>query len=295
MASDTPLGVTVPDHTVPRLSVVIPTRDRHTALAACLTLLAPGAQTLDAANYEVVVADDGNAAATRPFLSEQFPWVRHVDGPGRGPAANRNAGARGSRGEWFVFADDDTQPGREWLAAIVDASAGVDVVEGRTTCLAGVRSPREHAPVNETGGWWWSCNLAVRRDVFARLGGFDERFRVAHMEDVDLRERARKLGVTSRFAPHATVDHPPRRERWGTGWAPVHQAELVFAELHRRPLALVRALTSTARVRARSVARAPVSRDGISAAVSALVELVYVVWKWGDWKANARAVAMTPR
>lgn len=279
----------------PRLSVVVPTRDRYATLVPCLRQLAAGAQTLSPDNYQVIVADDGNADATRAMLAVEFPDVVVVPGPRRGPAANRNAGAKAAGGEWLVFTDDDTLPDARWLEEIVAASDGVEVVEGRTTCSAGLRSPREHAPVNETGGWWWSCNIAVRRDIFERLAGFDERYEIPHMEDVDFRERARANGIRSRFAPRAVVDHPPRRERWGTAWGPVHRAELVHAAIHQRPVGLFRAAFTIARVRARSVARAPLSADGLSAAVSALIELVHVALRWRSWKSDARAVAALPR
>jgi GT2 family glycosyltransferase len=279
----------------PRLSVVIPTRNRHATLVPCLRRLAAGSQTLGADDYEVIVADDGNADATRVMLAVEFPDVIVVAGPRRGPASNRNAGAKAAEGEWLVFTDDDTLPDPRWLEEIVAASEGVEVVEGRTTCAAGLRSPREHAPINETGGWWWSCNISFRRDVFDRLGGFDERYEIPHMEDPDLRERARANGIRSRFAPLAVVDHPPRRERWGTEWAPVHRAELLFGAIHHRQPGFLRTMFTIARVRARSVARAPLSADGISATFSALVELAHLALRWQSWKSEARAVAATSR
>ncbi len=155
--------------------MVVPTRDRPEALAICLQQLAPGAQSLDAARYEVIVTDDGTSDTTRALLTSRFAWARYVAGPRRGPAANRNAGARAASGEWIAFTDDDTYPDRDWLRSLVAAMDGVDAVEGRTTCRDGVRSPREHAPVNDSGSRWWSCNLAMRRSAFDALGGFDAR------------------------------------------------------------------------------------------------------------------------
>lgn len=272
-----------------KLSVVIPTRNRLEALVACLRLLE--AQTFPRGDYEIIVTDDGDAAKTGAALAAEFPGVRVVAGPGRGPASNRNAGAQFASGEWVVFTDDDTLPDRGWLSAISAASAGVDVVEGRTVCNAGLHSPRDHAPINETGGWWWSCNIAFRHEAFDRLGGFDERFRIPHMEDVDLRERARAAGLAWRFAANAVVDHPPRRERWGTAWGPIHRAELLYAAIHRQPPRLVRTLVNTARVRLRSISRAPFSVDGMSAAVSTVVELAHTLLRWSAWKAEARMAA----
>jgi GT2 family glycosyltransferase len=77
----------------PEFSVVIPTYGRPDALAACLEQLVPGAQTFSGA-YEVIVTDDAPAPGASAKLANRFPAVRWTEGPHRGPAANRNHGAR---------------------------------------------------------------------------------------------------------------------------------------------------------------------------------------------------------
>jgi GT2 family glycosyltransferase len=273
----------------PRISVVIPTRHRPASLASCLERLAPGTQTLDAAEYEVVVADDGDTGDTRALLERSFPWAKHTAGPRRGPAANRNTGVRASRSEWIAFTDDDTLPDADWLERLLAASAGVDAVEGCTVCRIGLRSPREHSPINDKGGRWWTSNLAMRRTAFDGIGGFDERFVVPHMEDADLRERAFAANVPWRFAPLAIVDHPPRRERWGYATARWHHAHMLYAAIHHQPHTFVRSLRAVVRVRLRSIARAPLSADGVSAAASAAVEIGTMFVCWNRWRREVRA------
>ena len=80
------------------ISVVIPTRHRNDPLAECLARLAPGVQTLAADRYEVIVTDDGSAETSADVVRQRFPWARWAAGPRRGPAANRNNGARQARG-----------------------------------------------------------------------------------------------------------------------------------------------------------------------------------------------------
>jgi GT2 family glycosyltransferase len=278
-----------------RVSVVIPTRHRLESLAACLQRLAPGAQTLDAAQYEVVVADDGDTNDTRALLEHSFPWAKWTAGPRRGPASNRNTGVRASRGEWIAFTDDDTLPDRDWLERLLAASNAVQAVEGRTICRIGVRSPREHAPVNESGGCWWTSNLAIRRDAFDAIGAFDERFTVPHMEDADLRERAFAANLSWRFAPQAIVDHPPRRERWGADTAPWHRAHMLYAAIHNQPHTLIRSLRAVVHGRLRAIARAPVSADGLSAATSAVVEISVMVLSWNSWRRQVHAIMAASR
>ena len=274
----------------PRVSVVIPTRQRLATLASCLERLAPGVQTLDAKQYEVVVTDDGDTGDTHALLDRTFPWARYSAGPRRGPAANRNAGVRATRGEWIAFTDDDTLPDPDWLEQLLAASEGVRAVEGRTVCRIGLRSPREHAPINEAGGRWWTSNLAMRRDALDAVGGFDERFTVPHMEDADLRERAFAANVAWRFAPGAVVDHPPRLERWGTDTAPWHRAHMLYAAIHHEPHTLARNLRAVLRGRLRAIGRAPLSADGVSAAASAVVEVGMMIVCWGSWKREVGAI-----
>ncbi len=219
----------------PDWSVIVPTRDRRRELEACLARLAPGAQTLEPARYEVIVTDDGDFETTDVWLRVSCPWARHVRGPRRGPAANRNTGARAAHGSWLAFADDDIVPSTGWLAAFAAAAVHGDVLEGQTTCEAGLSSPRYHAPENRTGGALWSCNFAVRRAPFAAIAGFDEGFAFAHMEDADLRERLRAAGHELTWVPDALVDHPPRRLPSGTRMGAFREAEVRFLYKHGAP------------------------------------------------------------
>lgn len=279
----------------PLFSVVIPTRDRNATLALCLDRLAPGAQTLPHDQYEVIVTDDSVHGAARELVTERYPWARWTAGPRRGPAANRNAGARIARGEWLAFTDDDCLPGREWLDAFSFARGekpdALDALEGRTTCRAGLNSPRQTAPVNLEGGVLWSCNFAIRRAGFEQLGGFDERYPYAHMEDADLRVRLLKAGYMIRFVPTAEIDHPPRPMAWGTKLARVHEASVLHMVLHGPVRGLPWYVANHTRARLSRIVREQKSVDTISALASLPVELTSIALQWRGWKLRARALA----
>jgi GT2 family glycosyltransferase len=200
------------------LSVVIPTCDRPVLLRACLLQLQASAQTYPRQNYTIIVSDDGRTSLARPALAAEFPNVTWVEGPRRGPAANRNTGAAAARGDVLVFLDDDClpQPGLLSAYAAAFADPALLAAEGR------IRGDRPHkrmdevAPLNETGGVFWSCNIGIRRDFYVKIGGFDERFPAAAMEDIELQKRILKLGVEILFLPEALVIHPLRFIRgWG--------------------------------------------------------------------------------
>lgn len=91
-------------------SVVVPACDRAELVRRRLDRLAPGAQDLDASRYEVVVADGRSRVSARAALMAMHPWARVVEGPRRGPAANRNAGAKAAHGGYLAFTEDDAIP-----------------------------------------------------------------------------------------------------------------------------------------------------------------------------------------
>jgi len=197
------------------ITVIIPTFQRPDSLARCLECI--GRQTLSREQFEVVVTDDSRDLATRDMIGEKFPWARWTQGPGRGPAANRNHGASQGEGDWIVFVDDDCEPAVGWLAAIA-AQRDVDVVEGKTVCPSERDTPFEERVENLRGGVFWTCNLAVRRFVFDRLGGFDEDFLEAGGEDMEFAWRIARDKLHTRFLPGALVVHPARNLTWKQLW-----------------------------------------------------------------------------
>jgi GT2 family glycosyltransferase len=183
----------------------------------------------------VLVTDDGTQPSAQGLIDSAYPRVQWVQGPQRGPAANRNNGTRHAQGEWLVFTDDDCLPEPGWLAAFADVlktNPEAQVLEGRTYVDRPRQSLAEVAPVNETGGYLWSCNFAVARHVFEQLGGFDERFPDAAMEDVDFRVRLIKAGYDFPFVPTAGVCHPWRIGSAAKEYKRNRRSTEIFLQLH---------------------------------------------------------------
>ncbi len=194
-----------------KLSVIVPTCNRPDELALCLRRLDPAAQSMAADQFEVIVTDDSPNQTTEHRVKAQFPWVRWVQGPRRGPAANRNNGARAAAHGLVVFCDDDCLPERGLLKAYADAFAAnptPSVLEGRTSAYGTKPNMFAECPSNENGGHLWSCNFAIQKNVFSGLGGFDERFPYAAMEDMEFALRLRLKGIVPVFVPDARILHP---------------------------------------------------------------------------------------
>jgi GT2 family glycosyltransferase len=198
------------------ISVIVPTCQRNDLLRRCLDRLAPGAQELAFDLYEVIVTDDGRTTTAAATLGADYPWAKWVEGPKRGPAANRNNGAKQALGQWLAFIDDDCLPERNWLSSIFTQaqSAGAEVLEGKTITPDNVDNPLLRGIENSHGGLYWSCNLSVRRQTFEELGGFDEDFLEAGGEDMEFAWRFRAKEIPARFCPEALVLHPARPLTW---------------------------------------------------------------------------------
>jgi GT2 family glycosyltransferase len=265
-----------------RFSVVIPTRNRDETLARCLTNLLKQREQIP---IQIVVTDDGGSASTRHMIASTFSGAQWTAGPQRGPAANRNHGATLATGDFIVFLDDDVEPDPDLLsgyrAAIVP---DVNVYEGRTTCLAGIHSPLEHAPANETGGWLWSCNMMVRRTFWQSFGGFDEEFPYPNMEDVAFRERLREAGERFVFVPGAAVDHPPRRQPGGRALARLHESQFIYHYKYvgAKP-SRGKFCAFLVRHRLRQILSCPPSRDSALALVSLATEVWHTATQWPAW------------
>ena len=222
----------------PQISVVVPTYKRPQLLKACVEKLLR--QTLPADGYEVVVADDGDSQATRALVEDMARQsavaLRYV--PVRekhGPSAARNTGWRSARAELIAFTDDDCLPDHDWLANGLRAlNNGADAVWGRIVMpVPAVPTDYEKDASNLAHAEFVTANCFCRRALLERVGGFDERFRLAWREDSDLFFNFLELGVAISHEPLALVVHPIRRASWGVSLS--QQRKVVFdALLYRK-------------------------------------------------------------
>lgn len=192
------------------ISVIIPTYHRNDLLAKCLDCLAPEVQVLPAAQYEVIVTDDGLQTTAEQMIRERYPWVKWVAGPRKGPGANRNNGAKYAQSDWLAFTDDDCLPEPTWLSAFAEATTGSALaLEGAIYPLGDPNQDLAECPINVTGGAFLSANIAVQRALFERIGGFDPNYPLALHEDTDLKLRL-SPSATIHFVPEARILHPVR-------------------------------------------------------------------------------------
>lgn len=206
-----------------KFSVIIPTYQRNEDLYLCLSCLDHYFEQDDpdrGFELEVLVSDDARDESLQAGLAEKYPWATYLPGPARGPAANRNHGAKHAQGDWLVFTDDDCQPQAGWIEEYASQiTEDTDVLEGKTISTRPFNQVLEEAPINESGNRLWSCNFAINRKLFWSLTGFDEFFTIAGGEDTDLQIRINSVPRNCKWVPNAIVCHPPRKRRRGLVFA----------------------------------------------------------------------------
>jgi len=239
-----------------KVSVVVPVRDGARTLPRCLAALAAQERSPD----EVVLVDngsrDGSGELARAFAARTpaLPLLV-VDEPRPGASVARNRGVAAAVGDVVAFTDADCEPAPGWLAAVTAAfGPGIAAVAGRVRpapprsaieAFAALYTLRTGDTAYDAtaftllGGGFPTANLAVRREVFDALGGFDEGVRI-YGEDYDLCARIYRLGQAIRYEPGAVVLHHHRTTlrgllRQSFGFGACH-AYLLRRHFHRKVL-----------------------------------------------------------
>lgn len=229
----------------PRVSVVVPTKDRRPYLRELLDALA--AQTL--VDHEVIVVDDASTDGSVEEVEADARAGRPVylvHSGGRGAVEARITGVGKASADLLAFTDDDCVPRPGWLAAGVAAlEAGADVVQGATRPHGAVQPLDRTISVDRHDGLYNTCNVFYRRAAFDAAGGFASAgatlgYRPGHAaeglgfgEDALLGWRVRRRGSAA-FAPDAVVEHqvfPPDpvdavRRAWMSGAFPALVREI---------------------------------------------------------------------
>lgn len=180
---------------------------------------------------EVIVSDNRGDEQVREFVSahpltERMP-VKWIDSSAKaGTPHARNAGTRAANHPLIAYCDQDDRVHPGWLTALADAAERYDLVGGpleRDTLNDPVVAKFRAVP-DPTGlpvlarflPITFGCNLAIRREVFDAIGGWDESYLNAG-SDVEFCWRAQTLGYSMGFAPGAMVAYRYRtglRETW---------------------------------------------------------------------------------
>ena len=219
----------------PRVSLLIPTRDRVDLLRQCVDSIL---EKTTYRNYEIVIVDNGSVEADTKAYFEEVCKLANVrvlafDAPFNYSKIN-NFGAENSEGELVGLLNNDIEViSPHWLTEMVShacrSEIGVvgamlyypnDTIQHAGVIL-GIGGVAGHAYVGMARGYpgdkhraglvqnlsaVTAACLLVRRTVFNEVGGLDESFVVA-FNDVDFCIRVREAGYRNVWTPFAELYH----------------------------------------------------------------------------------------
>jgi GT2 family glycosyltransferase len=187
--------------------------------------------------HEVIVVDNAPTTPRTAKIAVDYP-VRYLCEPQIGLDNARNCGLRAASHPIVAYTDDDAVPDLKWATAITEPFADPSV-----GCVTGLVMPLEletpaqqqfevycqhrrtferrvltipETPPSTAGIAGMGANMAVRRDLAVRLGGFDPRLdggtATLSGGDTDMFARILEAGASIVYAPEALVLHRHRRE-----------------------------------------------------------------------------------
>lgn len=225
--------------TIPIISIIIPVYNDANHLRKCLLSVSRSTYT----DYECIVVDDASTDETVAVAKEFAVKVLELN-RNRGPSFARNEGARAASGDILFFTDADIEIHTDTLSKIAlsfDNRLGVDAVigsyddgPGHPSFISQYKNLFHHyvhqnSNVN-TNTFWGACG-AVRRDVFLKVGGFDERYVKPAIEDIELGTRLIQSGYKIRLQKHIQVKHLKRWTFWGLFKADVFNRGIPWTQL----------------------------------------------------------------
>jgi GT2 family glycosyltransferase len=246
-------AIAFPEVKTPEVTVVIPVFNRLELTLQCLASL----RANTSGEFEIIVVSDGSTDATAAVLSG-LAGIRLIENDvNRGFAYTCNRGAAAARAPLVVFLNNDTLPQPGWLTSMVRAierDPEIGIVGSRLLFpetgevqhagmvfssegypshrfeLAAADAPgvESDAIVPAVTG---AC-LLIRKDLFDRCRGFDERYRNG-FEDLDLCFRVRDSGKQVLYCASSVLYHHALATQ-GRGTHDVHNLALFLERWRSR-------------------------------------------------------------
>lgn len=210
------------------LSIIIPSKDRVSILSELLQSLC-ALEPSHRIRTEIIVAD--NASRDQTFacvtsLAKDFPApLKIIKVLRAGKSAAINEAVKIATGDLLAFLDDDVVVTKKWLFAVeqffqdgrfhvgqgaIQLPPSADAQTRRLVNLYRTVPRLEYDPDVSTLHSLNGANFFITRELFHRVGGFDERLgpgASGTSEDVEFAWRLIRTGVSIGYAPNAVVFH----------------------------------------------------------------------------------------
>lgn len=216
----------------PLVSIIIVNHNGKHHLNTCFNSILK----TDFPSFETILVDNQSTDGSIEYVREKFKWVKVIKNDSIiYPEAN-NIGVNNSMGKYIVFLNNDTEVDKNWLKELVNV---IEKYPKVAACTCKVKLFSNRSLLNSAGmecdiygfafsrglicrdnfevdkGQYdkleevfatYSAAMMIRKDVFAKIGGFNKDFGF-HYEEIDLSWRARLAGYKILYVPRAVVYH----------------------------------------------------------------------------------------
>ena len=218
--------------TISNISVIVPFYNAADTLSLCLESL----EAQEERPFEVILVDnnstDRSASIAKNFTTRYKGWYRCITEKKQGPTFARNAGAKQAGGDIIAFTDADCITHPNWLRSLAGNfdAPNIGAVAGKTAAyehktsldkfhalytLQGLKNDGIFSEFLILSGGFPTANLAVRKDIFEAINGFDESIKI-YSEDYDLCARIYQSGYKIKYTNQVIVYHKHRTTLKGT-------------------------------------------------------------------------------
>jgi glycosyltransferase involved in cell wall biosynthesis len=185
------------------VSVIIPAYNRYHTLKRAITSILN--QTYK--DIEIIIVDDGSDDETKK-IQDEFD-ILYLRQKNRGVSSARNKGIKVSKGEWIAFLDSDDEWYKEKLQKQMEFFKNNPHIKVCHTGEKWIRDAKEvkyPKRLKKPSGWCFEDNLQtckiaassiiIKKEVFEKVGYFDEEKRVCEDYDMWLRiSKEYKIGL----------------------------------------------------------------------------------------------------
>lgn len=203
-----------------KISVVIPAFNEEQLIAKCIEAVKN--QTFPKKEYEILVIDNNSTDKTAQIAKNLGATVIPYNQK-QGFSVTKQFGAEQAKGEIIAYTDADTIPNKYWLETIEKLMQNKNLVYVGGTILAtgsalinlGFIIYDFFARINQLFGisLIWSPNMAVRKDAFMQVGGFNTALKTSEDWELTLRIQ-KKFGIRSTLYTNALqAKTSPRKQK----------------------------------------------------------------------------------
>jgi glycosyltransferase involved in cell wall biosynthesis len=213
------------------ISIVIPTLNEEAMLPRLLNSITQLVIAENTSVEELIVVDAGSSDGTVAIAEESGCLVIKT-APGN-VSRSRNLGAARAKGNVVAFVDADCELSEQWLLRIVEQLRDDDVIAAGAALAVNSDNPswvertwfelahrNRGSQASRDVDWLPTFNLAVKKEAFAKVGGFDEELPTC--EDVEIGYRLSSLGSLRKIEANGVIHHGEsktvttffRREAW---------------------------------------------------------------------------------